>query len=98
MTIVAEPTASGLRPTRSIEIPTRTLVFGLVGEDGTILASELYPVAQACGQTAEQVRLCLRLLVAEGLFVRRGSGSDARFALTPDGMAALCSIIEPTWL
>src|SRR5437016_5911404 len=98
MTIVAEPTASGLRPTRSIEIPTRTLVFGMVGEDGTVLASELYPVAQACGQTAEQVRSCLRRLVGEGLFVRSGSGKDACFELTPDGMAALGAIIERTRL
>jgi len=94
---VAEPTApSAARG--SIEIPTRTLVFGMVGEDGTVLAAELYPVAQACGQTAEQVRSCLRRLVAEGLFVRTGSGKDACFELTPDGMAALGAIIERTRL
>src|SRR5437764_7122032 len=67
-------------------------------EDGTILAAELYPVAQACGQTGEQVRSCLRRLVAEGLFVRTGSGKEACFELTPDGMAALGAIIERTRL
>ena len=82
-----------------MEIPTRTLVFGMVGEDGTITASDLYAVAQACGQTADQVRSCLRRLVTEGLFVRDGgSGRDARFELTPDGMTALGSTIERTRL
>src|SRR5438067_1672373 len=32
-------------------------------EDGTIEAAELYPVAEACGQSPEQVRSCLRRLV-----------------------------------
>jgi phenylacetic acid degradation operon negative regulatory protein len=87
---VADPT---------VEIPTRTLVFGMVGEDGTVTASDLYAVAQACGQSADQVRSCLRRLVTEGLFVRHGgSGRDATFELTPDGMSALGSTIERTRL
>ena len=53
-------------------IPTRVLVLGMAHQDGTIVADELYPVAEACGQTAEQVRSCLRRLVAEGLFARDG--------------------------
>jgi phenylacetic acid degradation operon negative regulatory protein len=90
ITIVADPT---------VEIPTRTLVFGMVGEDGTAVAADLYAVAEACGQGAEQVRSCLRRLVAEGLFVREGgAGRDASFQLTPDGMAALGAIIERTRL
>jgi phenylacetic acid degradation operon negative regulatory protein len=90
ITIVADPT---------VEIPTRTLVFGMVGEDGTVAASDVYAVADACGQSAEQVRSCLRRLVTEGLFVRNGgSGRDASFELTPDGMAALGAIIERTRL
>ena len=69
ITIVADPT---------VEIPTRTLVFGMVGENGTVAASDLYAVAEACGQTADQVRSCLRRLVSEGLFVRAGgAGRDA---------------------
>src|SRR5436305_8359956 len=71
----------------------------MVGEDGTVAASHLYAVADACGQNAEQVRSCLRRLVSEGLFLRNGgAGKDASFELTPDGMAALGAIIERTRL
>jgi len=90
ITIVADPT---------VEIPTRTLIFGMVGEDGTVSASDLYAVAEACGQTPDQVRSCLRRLVAERLFVRDGSpGRDATYELTPDGMAALGASMERTRL
>jgi len=82
----------------TVEIPTRTLVFGMVGEDGAILASELYPVAEACGLSADQVRSCLRRLVGEGLVVRTGTGREARFELTEEGMAALGAIVERTRL
>ena len=41
-------------------IPTRVLVFGMTHEDGTIRADELYPVAEACGQTPEHIRRKLR--------------------------------------
>lgn len=58
-------------------------------EDGTIHADELLPVATACGQTAEQVRSCLRRLVAEGLFVRHGIGGSAHYEATEQGRAAL---------
>ena len=67
-------------------------------EDGTILASELYPVAEACGQTAEQVRSCLRRLVSEKLVVRVGGGNAARFEATELGMTALGANIERTRL
>jgi len=82
----------------TVEIPTRTLVFGMVGEDGTVAAGELYPVAEACGQSDDQVRSCLRRLVGEGLLVRSGTGRDAHFVLTGDGMAALGAIVERTRL
>jgi phenylacetic acid degradation operon negative regulatory protein len=68
-------------------------------EDGTILAAELAPVARACGQTPEQVRSCLRRLLAQGLFVRSsGSGASARYQATAAGMAALGSTMERTRL
>src|SRR5205823_4274799 len=67
-------------------------------DDGTILASELYPVAEACGQTPEQVRSCLRRLVSEGLFVRQGSGASASFRATERGMASLGTSTERTRL
>ena len=71
----------------------------MVGEDGTVAAADLYAVAEACGQSAEQVRSCLRRLVTEGLFVRHGgSGRDANFELTPDGMAAVGATMERTRL
>ena len=79
-------------------IPTRVLVLGMAHEDGTIDASELFPVAEACGQSPEQVRSCLRRLVAEGLFDRRGTGRTATFLATPRGLASLGVTIERTRL
>ena len=64
-------------------------------EDGTLLAEELYPVAEACGQSTEQVRSCLRRLVSEGLFVRAGGRSGmARFEATEAGLAELGHSLE----
>jgi phenylacetic acid degradation operon negative regulatory protein len=80
------------------EIPTRVLVLGMAHHDGTILASELYPVAEACGQTPDQVRSCLRRLVAEDLFTRSGEGRNAVFRATEEGMRALGSNLERTRL
>ena len=65
--------------------------------DGTIAADELYPVAEACGQTADQVRSCLRRLVAEGLFAHDGEGRSAVFRASPQGMR-LGSSLERTRL
>jgi phenylacetic acid degradation operon negative regulatory protein len=79
-------------------IPTRVLVLGMAHEDGTIDAAELFPVAEACGQTAEQVRSCLRRLMAEGLFDREGSGRSARYRSTPLGLRALGVTVERTRL
>jgi phenylacetic acid degradation operon negative regulatory protein len=77
-------------------IPTRLLVLGMAREDGTIEAGALYEVAEACGQTPEQVRSCLRRLVAEGLFERDGEGRVARFVPTPTGRARLDLRVERT--
>lgn len=87
MTVVPETTAS---------IPTRVLVLGMAHEDGTIDAVELATVAEACGQSSEQVRSCLRRLVAEGLFERQGSGRGASYRATPRGMRALGGDLERT--
>jgi phenylacetic acid degradation operon negative regulatory protein len=78
----------------ALEIPTRVLALGMAHQDGTILASELYPVAEACGQSADQVRSCLRRLVAEDLFTRIGEGRDAVFQATESGMRALGASLE----
>src|SRR3954469_19470401 len=74
--------------------------MGMAHEDGTILAGELYPVAEACGQTPEQVRSCLRRLVTGGRLVRPGdtSGATAGYDATELGMAALGANIERTRL
>jgi len=69
----------------AVEVPTRVLVFGMARPDGTIDAGELYDVAAACGQSDEQVRSCLRRLLAEGLLERDGTGRQATFRTTPAG-------------
>lgn len=65
-------------------------------EDGLLVAAEIYPVAEACGQSPEQVRSCLRRLVAESLFVRDGSGRNAQFRATDEGRSVLASTVERT--
>ncbi len=84
--------------TSDVEIPTRVLVLGMAHRDGTIVADELYPVAEACGLTGDQVRSCLRRLRAEGLFTREGDGRDAVFRATPAGMRALGASADRTRL
>ena len=73
----------------TVPIPTRVLVQGMAHDDGTIRADEVYPVAEACGQTQEQVRSCLRRLVSEGLFTRQGTGRTALYVATESGRTAL---------
>src|SRR4029453_4906188 len=73
----------------TVEIPTRILLFGMTGADGSLRMDELLPVAVACGSSAEQIRSCLRRLVAEGVFEREGTGRSASFHATPRGLAAL---------
>ncbi|WP_395292832.1 PaaX family transcriptional regulator C-terminal domain-containing protein [Kitasatospora hibisci] len=59
------------------EVPTRTLVEGLVRADGTVDAGELYDVAGALGMSDQQVRLCIKRMAAEGLLVQEGRGRRA---------------------
>ncbi len=95
------PETAGHRPSpfgTPAEIPTRVLVLGMVRSDGRLEAGELYSVAEACGQTVEQVRSCLRRLVAEGLFEREGEGREATFRATPDGIRAMGASLERTRL
>ena len=74
----------------TVTIPTRTLVLGVARRDGTIRADDVYRVADASGQSAEQVRSCLRRLVREGLYERReGSGRTAIYSPTAAGNATL---------
>jgi phenylacetic acid degradation operon negative regulatory protein len=71
------------------DLPTRLLVLGLARHDGSILAADAFPVADACGRSPERLRSCLRRLVAEGLFTRQGQGQRAIYRATEAGLAAL---------
>jgi len=62
--------------------------------DGTIHATELYPVAEACGHTTEQLRSCLRRMMSEKLLAREGSGRTAVFRTTPAGERLLGTTME----
>jgi phenylacetic acid degradation operon negative regulatory protein len=94
MAVVSSPTVRS----STVAIPTRVLVFGMAHEDGTVLGEELWPIARACGLSPDQVRSCLRRLVAEGLFVRVGTGRASRYEATEEGLAALGTTIERTRL
>lgn len=85
-------------PYNDRDVPTRVLLLGLAHQDGSILAAEVAPVAEACGHSAEQVRSCLRRLVGEGLFLREGSGRRAVYRPTEAGMAALTAYTSRTRL
>jgi phenylacetic acid degradation operon negative regulatory protein len=76
-------------PGTTVTIPTRTLVLGTARRDGTIRAEDVYRVAEASGQSTEQVRSCLRRIVREGLYEREGSGRKALFTPTAAGAATL---------
>lgn len=83
---------------RGTSVPTRLVVYGMAHADGTVVAAELLPVAEACGLSADQVRSCLRRMVAEGLFTREGGGRDARFVPTAEGREAVDGFVERTRL
>ncbi|KOT89928.1 repressor [Streptomyces sp. NRRL F-5755] len=72
-----------------VEIPTRMLVHALIREDGTVDAGELYTVAAALGMSDQQVRLCIKRLVAEGRFTHEGRGRRAVLHATEDTRHAL---------
>lgn len=63
--------------------------MGVARRDGIIRADDVYRVAEAAGQTDEQVRSCLRRLVQEGLYQRDGTGRKAVYTPTPEGAATL---------
>ncbi|WP_218009785.1 PaaX family transcriptional regulator C-terminal domain-containing protein [Actinomadura kijaniata] len=76
-------------PAEGVEISTRVLVESLVREDGTVDAGELYTVAGTLGMSDQQVRLCVRRLVADGRFVQQGRGRRAVLRATGDTRHAL---------
>ncbi|WP_405648115.1 PaaX family transcriptional regulator C-terminal domain-containing protein [Streptomyces uncialis] len=60
------------------------LVHALIREDGTVGADELYTVANTLGMSDQQVRLCVKRLVAEGRFTHHGRGRKAELHASPD--------------
>ncbi|WP_344456472.1 hypothetical protein [Actinocorallia aurantiaca] len=58
-------------------------------EDGTVGADELYTVANGLGMSDQQVRPCVKRLVAEGRFTREGRGRKAELRATEDTTRAL---------
>ncbi|MGW7198195.1 PaaX family transcriptional regulator C-terminal domain-containing protein [Streptomyces chryseus] len=76
------------------EIPTRLLVHALVREDGTVDTGELYTVAGALGMSDQQVRLCIKRLVAEGRFTHEGRGRKALLHATADVTGSLAPEAE----
>lgn len=78
----------------STSVPTRLLVYGMTGPDGAVHAEELFGVAEACGVTPDQLRSCLRRMVAEGLFERDGSGRAARYVPTEAGDRAQAGFLD----
>jgi len=85
-------TAGGATPlvdTADGGVPTRLMVLGLAHLDGTVHGTELYRVATECEIPVETVRSCMRRLIGEGLFERRGEGRDAVFPATDEGRALL---------
>ncbi|CAM4408583.1 PaaX family transcriptional regulator C-terminal domain-containing protein [Nocardia ninae] len=80
--------------THSVEVTTRTLVESMVREDATIDAGALYTVANALGMTDQQVRLCVRRLVADGQFTQQGRGRKAILHATAATASALAPDVE----
>ncbi|MFD7571800.1 PaaX family transcriptional regulator C-terminal domain-containing protein [Streptomyces sp. NPDC059810] len=70
-------------------VPTRTLVHALVRTDGTVDAGELYTVAGLLSMTDQQVRLCVKRLVAEGRFTHEGRGRKAVLRAVADPTGAI---------
>lgn len=77
----ARADADGTAP---VPVPTRLLVHALVREDGTVDSGELYAVAGLLGMTDQQVRLCIKRLVAEGRFTHEGRGRKALLKAVAD--------------
>jgi len=61
---------------------SRVFVMGMLRDDGTIVADEVYRVGEQLGFTTHQIRLVLARLVDEGLFVREGRGRQAELHAT----------------
>jgi phenylacetic acid degradation operon negative regulatory protein len=82
-------------------ISSRSLVLGMVQADGSIDAGDLYAVADACGFTVHQIRLCVARLVDEGMFEQEGRGRRAVMRATSKGRRSLDpepALLRMAWL
>lgn len=75
-------------------IPTRFLVYGMIREDGQLRTADLFPVADACGLTRDQVRSCLRRLVDDGHFTKSGQGRDIEYQPSGTGLAPVSEAMD----
>ncbi|WHT19966.1 PaaX family transcriptional regulator C-terminal domain-containing protein [Crossiella sp. CA-258035] len=80
--------------TDRIQVPTRLLVHALVRADGTVDAGELYRVAETIGMSEQQVRLCVKRLVAEGRFRHEGRGRKAVLHASADTQRELAPNLD----
>lgn len=81
-------------PEAAPDIPTRLLVHAMVREDGTVDAGELYTIAGTLGMSDQQVRLCIKRLVAEGRFTHEGRGRKALLRATADVTGSLAPNVD----
>ncbi|GGT19655.1 PaaX family transcriptional regulator C-terminal domain-containing protein [Nonomuraea spiralis] len=77
-----------------VHVPTRMLVEALVRTDLTVDAGELYATAGLLDMNDQQVRLCIKRLVAEGRFVQEGRGRKAILRATGDTGRAMGLDVE----
>lgn len=91
--VVTETAAENSTIDDSEAIPTRLLCLGMAHRDGSIHGPELYAVTEPCGLSVDQVRSCMRRLVGEGLFERRGERREVVFEATDAGHALLASTV-----
>ena len=79
---------------RDVDVPTRILIEGLLRMDGTVDGHTLYATADALGMTDQQVRLCIKRLVAEGKFTQEGRGRKATLRATPKAVREMEPDVE----
>ncbi|MFF4412857.1 PaaX family transcriptional regulator C-terminal domain-containing protein [Streptosporangium sp. NPDC001559] len=77
-----------------VHVPTRMLVEALVRTDLTVDAGDLYATANLLDMNDQQVRLCVKRLVAEGRFVQEGRGRKAILRATGSAERALGLDVE----
>jgi phenylacetic acid degradation operon negative regulatory protein len=61
---------------------SRAFVLGMLGEDGVLVADQIYTVGERLGFTSHQIRLVLARLVEEGTFTQEGRGRRATLRTT----------------